>query len=373
MNKRMRELLGQIEDKTNKARQAMDEGRREDAAALLDEAEALGADYAVEARIFDAEQRGVPDEGDAGAQDKKPNGFVAMVKRLRSPGTLTEAENALISGDNAASGENFLVPEDVRLAIIELRRQYKEAKALVTVIPTSALTGTFNFESGDAAPGLVNFTDGDEIDATGQPKFVQKGFKIALLGKLLPISNILKGLEKAGLMAYLKTWFVRNAVVSENSKIFAVLKAGKTAKALTDWKALKKSINTDLDPAMLLDGVIVTNQDGFNILDEAEDANGRPILQENPANRTEKLFQGLRVEVFSNAELPNVAGKSPIFYGSLKSGCYFIDLLGYQFAVSEHIFFNKNQTAMRVIEGFDVIQADKDAYIYATIAPPAAP
>ena len=45
----------------------------------------------------------------------------------------------------------------------------------------------------------------------------------------------------------------------------------------------------------------------------------------------------------------------------------FIEKNGLEFASSEHVFFKKNQLALRVIEGFDVFQADADAYLYGTI------
>ena len=34
------------------------------------------------------------------------------------------------------------------------------------------------------------------------------------------------------------------------------------------------------------------------------------------------------------------------------------------FAVSEHFAFNKNQTTLRVMEGYDVVETDKNAYQY---------
>ena len=34
------------------------------------------------------------------------------------------------------------------------------------------------------------------------------------------------------------------------------------------------------------------------------------------------------------------------------------------FEKSDHFSFNKNQTTLRVIEGYDVVETDKDAYEY---------
>ena len=63
---------------------------------------------------------------------------------------------ALVTGTNATNGEANLIPEDVDTTIRELRRSYISAKDLVTVIPTSSLSGSFDFESGSVT-GLKDF------------------------------------------------------------------------------------------------------------------------------------------------------------------------------------------------------------------------
>jgi HK97 family phage major capsid protein len=255
--------------------------------------------------------------------------------------------------------------------IIKLRKTYISAKPLVSVVQTTSLAGSFNFEAGSAA-GLIEFEDGDTIGEDSDISFAAKKFAIKWFGKIIPVSRILQGAEKAGLLSYIDDWFVKNAILSENAKIFATLKAGYNAgtpKAVAGWKALKKSINVDLDPACKIDGVIITNQSGFAALDEEEDKDGKPVLQPNPANPTQKLFQGLTVHVFPDAQLPNIdTTHFPMIYGSTKAGCKFIEHQALEFAASEHAGFTKNQNVLRVIEGFDVMSADTTAYIYGSFA-----
>jgi HK97 family phage major capsid protein len=243
---------------------------------------------------------------------------------------------------------------------------------VITLTQTQALTGSFNYEAGDIK-GLAKLVDGQPINQGDQPSFVRKTYSIKFYAKLIPTSNLLLGAEKASLMSYLDRWFVKNAIFTENQAIFDALRTGKTVKAVTGWEALKSSINVDIDPANLIDGAIVTNQTGFAALDAEKDANGRGILTPNPTQPTEKQFQGLPIRIFSDAQLPIVNGKAPMFYGSMKAGVQFIEYMKLEFATSEDFLFNLNQTAIRVIEGFDVIQTDADAYIYATFAPSAAP
>lgn len=370
MNKKMRELQAQILAKTTEAKGFM-EGENKDldkAEAIMNEIDALQKELDLEARLASKEKAAVPTEEEAPVVEKA-SGFKALAKMLSKKG-LDDAEKALISGSGAANGENLLIPEDVKVEINELRKTYVSAKELVTVETTDSLTGSVNYESG-APAGLAEFDDGAAITEEGNPSFVKKTFTIKQFGKLIPISRILLGAEKAGIMNYLNRWFVRNAVISENAKIFGTLKAGYnegTAKAIVGWKALKTSINVDLDPSCLLNGVIVTNQTGFNILDSEEDNDGRPVLQANPAHPTQKVFQGLVVKVFPDAQLPNNEdGSAPIIYGDLKAGATFVEHNALEFTISEHYMFNKNQNCLRVLEGFDVMSTDTSAYVYGSL------
>ncbi len=370
MNKRMRELQQQINQKALQAK-AFTEGESKDitkAQELLADIKELEKELNVLADIEKVNKGGVPT--DPVPTTKKADGFQMLAKMLhRKP--LDEVEKtALVSGTNSENGETYLVPDDVRAEINELRKSYVSAKPLVTNETTDSLAGSVTYEDG-VPTGLADFDDGDAIAEESGIKFVLKKFTIAWKGKLIPVSRILLGAAKASLMNYLNRWFVKNAVISENAKIFSVLKSGYnggTPKALTGWKGLKKSINKDLDPACKIDGVIITNQSGWAYLDEEEDKNGRPILQPNPANATEKLFQNMVVHVFPDVQLPNIdETHAPVIYGSTKAGCTFVEHAALEFAISEHYLFNKNQNCLRVIEGFDAMSTDTSAYIYGSL------
>ena len=368
MTKKMRELQNQILQKKKEAEVFMSEEHKDLAKAeeVLNAIDELQKEFDLEERLEKAGKAGVPAEGTGSTG--KASGFKALAKLFtRKP--LTEEEKALVSGGD--NGENYLVPEDVRAEINELRKTYKSAKNLVTVETTDALAGSVNYEDGTVT-GLTEFEDGADIAEEDGIKFRVIKFAIKHFGKLIPISRILAKSERAGLMSYIDRWFVKNAIITENTKIFAVLKAGYNGgapKAIAGWKAFKKSINVDLDPSCLHDGVIITNQSGFACLDEEEDKDGRPVLQANPANPTEKMFQGLRIEVFPDAQLPNIdATHFPMIYGSTKAGATFEEHTALEFNLSEHYLFGKNQNCLRVIEGFDVVSTDTSAYIYGSFS-----
>jgi len=338
MTKRMRELQNLIMQKSEEVKSFLD-GEAKDldkAGALLDEIDALQKEFDLLARAEKANKAGVPETP---AQDpEKADGFQAVTKMLAKK-DLSEAEKALVTGDGAADGENLLIPEDVKAEINELRKTYISAKSLVTVETTDALAGSVNYEDG-VPTGLTEFEDGAEIATETNPKFKAIKFAIKHFGKLIPISRILLGAEKAGLMGYINRWFLKNAVLTENAAIFGALKSGYnggTPKAIAGWKELKKSITVDLDPSCLLGGVIVTNQSGFACLDAEEDADGRPVLQPNPTNPTQKTFQGLPVHVFPDAQLANIDGTHfPMIYGDTKAGATFVEHKTLEFQTSEH-------------------------------------
>lgn len=371
MNKKMRELQAEILEKTNAAK-ALTEGDNQDyakASELLDQVDELQKKLETEARLAKLNVAKA-EEAQPVTEAKKADGFKAMSKMVNGK-RLSEEEKALITGDNATNNENYLVPTDVKLEINELRKTYVSAKELVTVEGTRALSGSVNYEKG-VPSGLVAFEDGAAIAEETGIKFDQKTYTIKWKGKLIPVSRILASAEKAGLMSYIDRWFVKNAIISENNDIFATLKNGYnngTPKAVAGWKALKSSINKDLDPSCLIGGVIATNQSGFDALDNEVDGNGRPILQPNPANPTEKLFQGLPIKVYPDSTLPNIdATHFPVFYGNTKAGATFEEYEGLEFGFSDQFLFNKNQNCLRVIEGYAVMSTDTSAYIYGSFS-----
>nr|DAW63437.1 MAG TPA: major capsid protein [Caudoviricetes sp.] len=385
MNKKMTELQEALRVKRREAELAMNAGDTQKAEALVTEAEGLAHDYDTAKRLYELERaEALQEHAETPKKALTPDGWEVLAKFARG-GRLTEEEEALIAptalrkalttGDS--NGSDYLIPEDVEIGIRELRKSYQSALDLVTVIPTESMTGSFTFEKG-APTELSSLTDGNAITVATDPSFVQKTWTIGLYASIIPISNVLAGAERAGLMAYINHWFLRRAILTENKAIFGALKTPKASdiKTISGWKPLRKSLNVDLDPSCLIDAVIVTNQTGYNLLDTEVDNDGRPLLTDSISNPGAKLFNGIPVRVFADGMLPNTTTTSgdapsqtttttaPFIYGSLKSGLYFIRKNGLGMASSEHYLFNKNQLALRMIEGFATVSADAGAYCY---------
>lgn len=307
--------------------------------------------------------------GNKGAE-KKPDGFKLVADALKGKFSNALGEPLKTGGLN---GENYLLPEDVKLEINIAKKEWLSAKDIVRVESTFALNGSTNYGK-DPTEGLIAFEDGDEIDSSELPQFDQKAFAIKWYGAIIPVSNILAGAERAGLMTFLRIWFVRRSIITENKAIFAAFKAGYnggTPKAITDEKALRKSINKDLDPAYTKStGMkLVTNQSGFNFLDSIYDESGHPLLQPDPTRATSKMYKGYPIYVYSDSQLPNESGSAPIIFGDTEEGVTMKVYEDYYFDTDngKGLGFTKNQTLLKVIEGFDVVNTDSSAYVYGTL------
>lgn len=286
-------------------------------------------------------------------------------------GTLEKVEKRALIANGGTYGESYVLPVTIYTLIHTLIRQYKSLRDVVGYLPAKTLTGSFPIEGFDSVTGLVSFTeDGTtSLSESTDIKFVQKSWSLAEYGAFMAITNTLLQFSDQDLIAYIAKIFARKAVVTENTLLVSKLNLGKTVKSLADWKALKKSINRDLDPAVLGNLNIVTNQNGYDFMDSALDGFGRPILQPNPSNPTQKLFLGYPITVYSNTMLPDTGSTvgaitSPFFYGDIESAVQIVDNGQYLFATSNQAGFLKNVTYARVITYLDAIQSDASDKCY---------
>jgi len=369
----LRELRQKFAALVADAKKLSNEGKLEEAKAKTEEAKAINEQIKQAEEIERMEEEL---QGDAGTPvteptaDNKADVNKAFLKALMGK-RLTPAENALIERADSETDEpngSILVPQDENTRINEYKRQYKSLRTHVREYRTTVISGSFVYENNSTMSLLQDIDEMEEIPQEEGPKFKTKGYSIKNKGAILPVSNYLLADEQSGLMSYVGRWFARKAVKTENADILAVMLADKTAKTLADWKALKRSLNKDLDPALVPGSVIVTNQDGFDELDNAVDENGRPILQPDPKNPTQKMFKGLTIDVYSNNDLPSKDGKAPIFYGNLEEAITFVVRERYEVAKSKEAGFTKNATLIRILERYDVIKTDNEAYIYGELA-----
>ena len=375
---KLENLLNKRENAKAKAQEFLDAGNVEKAREKIAEVRQLDEAIENQKQLDDLEKSqlqsvATENEKEGEKLTKNANFIRAAIKKMTGK-PVTEAENALLlpttSSPTGENGEGYILPQDIQTKIHERIRQFRSMRDVIGSITTTALTGSLVYEDISAISGLTDFTDGTEIAESESPKFSQVKFSLKEKGAIIYLSNVLITMTDNDLVSYIVDYFAKKAVITENAMAFNALQKGKTVKTIADWKALKSSINKDLDPASLSSTVILTNQDGFEVLDSALDANGRPILQPDPANPTVKRFIGYEVIVFSNKNLPSTkataskAGTAPIYYGNLEAGAKFVQANGTQFATDSSAGFTKNVTVARIIELIDCVQFDSSDECY---------
>lgn len=301
----------------------------------------------------------------------KPNHTVAFNKALLGK-PLTDAEMALATtGQIEHVGEQggYLVPEDQRTQIDELKRELVPLKQFCNVIPVGTLAGSMPLEV-TSTDELVNFDELGEIPQT-DISFGQVKWKLADYGDIIPVSNTLLQDETANLTNFIGRRFAKKAVRTENTKILALL-ATATKKTGTGFKDINTMLNKELDPAISATAIIITNQDGFDYLDGIEDKNGRPLLTVSLADPTQKLYKGRKIVVLPNGQMASTGVKLTYYIGNMAEYLAFFDRGAYEMAVSKEAGFTKNATFMRVIERFDTQKVDTGAMINLELTLPVA-
>ena len=262
-------------------------------------------------------------------------------------------------GATPAKG-GYLLPTEELNRLMEFRRGLLSLKPLCEVIPVLRRSGSFPTITDDTGT-LTNFDELNEM-AQGDIDFSHITFSIGAYGEIIPVANELLEDIDIDLIGVIGSRFQRKAVRTENAKIIAKL-ANLTPNAITNYKGIKKAINVTLDSAYADGANIVTNQDGFDWLDELDDSNSHPLLQPLLTDPTKKMLSGHIITVVSNTQLPTATKVVPIYVGSMFDYVKFFDRKAVTVDVSREAGFTKNATFLRAIERFDVEAGDASAMV----------
>ena len=250
--------------------------------------------------------------------------------------------NAMTEGGGDPAGEDggFLVPVDIDNTIHELRRELNPLAELFNAETVTAPTGwrVIDTAPSSAMPSIDEM--GTVANNSDQPLFGKVTYALTKYGLRIPISNELMNDEAANLMAYLGRWFAKKLILTENSLLIAALGTPTTALTTSGVEAdaaIKKILNKTLDPAISASAVILTNQTGFDYLDQLVDLNGRGLLQPDPTNATMMKMFGRRVVAVSDAQLPNLSTDTyaPFYIGDMKEFATLFSKDGFEVASTD--------------------------------------
>jgi HK97 family phage major capsid protein len=260
----------------------------------------------------------------------------------------------------------YLLPDEQFNRLIEYRRGLFALKDLCEVIPVTRRSGSIPTTVEDNSE-LINFDELNEINRK-DINFAQISYNVGTYGEIIPVANELLEDIDIDLIGVIGRRFVRKGVNTENSKIIALLQT-LTPEAGDSYDDIKTALNVSLDPDIAATAVIITNQNGFDYLDQVKLDNGLPLLQPVLIDPTKKQLSGRIIHVVKNEKLPDVSGAHPFFVGDMAEFCKFFDRKQVTVDLSTDAGFNMNAAMVRAIERFDVQKADVSAMVYLQITP----
>jgi HK97 family phage major capsid protein len=222
-------------------------------------------------------------------------------------------------GDPAGQDGGFLVPEDVDNQIRELSRTLNP---LAEFFAQETVGTNSGWRVMDAAPtvGMAAVDEAGAVLEGENPTFTKVPFTLAKYGMFLPVSKELAQDEIANLFGYLARWFARKEVITQNTLLLAALGTLSTTLIATgsELKGVKAALNKALDPMIAVNATLVTNQTGFDILDNLVDGTGRPLLDTDPKTGMPMMLKTRPIRTIADSVLANMSGKAPFFIGDFR-------------------------------------------------------
>lgn len=389
MTKELRAMLQKLDTAKQEVRTMLSEDKTTEAKEKMAEVRTLQEKVDLQRELEEGEARGLGgrelnDDGNIEERDEKEleseyrGIFLSGLRRrpisLEMRSVITEYERRAVmneGGTNPAipdGDSSLLVPKDVKTAVNAIIRTLNDLTQYVRVEGTTALSGSRVLEKDE---DMVPFALVDEYGAlqeTDNPKFVPVSYAVKKRGGFLPLTNDLLKDTDQNLVGYVTRWIGKKSVVTRNKLIIDLLKA-MAPKDLANLKALQKVLNVDLDPAISASAILLTNQDGYNWMDEQVDANGKGLLTEDITQPGRKLFKGRPIAVVSNKHVPSITGatpKAPIWVGNLQELIVLFSREFYELASTKEggDAWRRDTTEMRTIIRDDIKMWDTGAAVY---------
>lgn len=372
MNKKLLELLNQINEKKSEVRNLAEQGKLEEAKAAKDELVKLQNQFDL--------LKDLDDETQEGMQQGLKDGKKQLLQKKDAVKEFADAarrgfRNSMNEGTAADGG--YTVPEDIQTQI----NTYREAKAsLIDLVDVETVTtnkGSRTYKKRAQQTGFTKVGEGGKIKGGNTPQFERIDYEIGKYAGYFPVTNELLEDSDANITGTLITWIGDESRVTRNNLILGTVKT-KAVTALTGLDDIKKALNVTLGQAFKATAKIVTNDDGLQYLDTLKDNDGKYILQPNPAQPMEMVVcaGATRIPVFvvPNADMPSDTKtakkrKIPMIIGDLHEAVKFFDrkqitIMTSNIAMAGELnAFEEDLTLFRAIEREDCKAKDLDAIV----------
>lgn len=378
MNKRMRELLAQIQSMTLQAKAFM-EGENKDVAKaneIMDKVDELRKEYEAEERMFNAEKLAssqaatVKVTDPAGEPEKKTVEVDAIAKFGQDAKNGFKLDKTMNEGSNTDGG--YAVPEDVVTKIEEYRGSKRSLRDLVRTVPVKTKSGKRAFKKRSQQTGFVKVGEGNKISAKATPQFETVEYNIDKYAGYFPVTNEVLDDTDSNLGEILIEWIGDESRVTGNKLILEQI-ATKPAVEIKGLDGIKEILNVKLGSAFKATSKIITNDDGLQYLDTLKDATGRSLLAPVPGEPMKMVLPAghvnVPVEVYPNTDMPTTEKKIPFVIGDLKEGIIFWDRKQMNIKISDVAVvgdlnaYEEDLTLYRAIEREDVTLRDEAAFV----------
>lgn len=351
-----KKLRAIIKAKRDEARGLMDTDMGK-AREIVEEIRGVEADLATTLEIEEGELRDLA--GGKAVDPKKPNEEVREIKKedeLRSLAKftagekLTEEERALVTvSDNGA-----LLPQGYVNELMVLRDGFPSLKQHCHVIPVTTKTGKMPIAQLGQNK-LAKLKSDQPIDV-GAISTQERIYDVEDYGKFVPVENSLTADEVVGLVQnILIPDFAEGSVAIENEEILAVVKAKATKVESASYLDLENTMDSQV-PAVKAGLITITNTAGYTHLKNMKDSIGRNLNLITNVSGVD-YFNNKPLITLSDAEIiPATEGNLIYYVANLRELIKFIDRETLEIAKSTEFLFNKNQSCLRALERFDIIE-----------------
>jgi len=390
VTKEMRALLQQLEAAKAEVRALLAEDKVTEAEKKMEEVRALQKKIDLQKEIEDMEDfvdddaQQITASTDKDLNEEYKRVFLKGLRRQRitaEDSSIIREYNKSIRGAvmhegtvtaNPATGNvGLIVPQDIQTRINEIMRQLNDLSQYIRVETVNTLSGSRVLEADNVMTPLQVVNEYAQIQEMDNPQFVPIQYQLTKRAGYLPLTSELLADSDQNIINYVSNWIARKVVVTKNTLITDLLQ-GLQPVQLASFDDIKKVLNVDLDPAISLNSIIITNQDGYHWMDTQVDDNGRYLLQDDITQPGRKIFKGRPVVVVSNRYLPTIQGTSgtpdlaPIFIGNGEQFAVLFTRGVYELASTTEggDAWRRDTTELRVITRDDLKMWDAAAMVY---------
>ncbi len=297
-------------------------------------------------------------------KDQFINDFKNLVR-----GNYAQIQNMVSSDETDGAGHAGLtIPKDIQTTIHTLVRQYDSLQEYVNVESVTTASGSRVYEKWADITALAEIDEeGAKIGDNDDPQLTTIKYLIKRYAGITTVTNSLLKDTAENIIAWLSGWIAKKVVVTRNTKIIAAIEKLPTKPTLTKWDDII-DLESKVDPAIKPTSMFLTNTSGFTALKKVKDAMGNYLMQRDVKSPTGYVIDGFPVKEVGDRWLPNKSTARPLYFGDLKQAVTLFDrenmsLLATNIGAGA---FETDTTKIRVIDRFDVVTVDSEAFVPAS-------